>query len=397
MRNILLFGVNDVGSNIAYVILKNTDYRITVVDTLDPRRIYNHVEIGYLKKTSDKIEPRLSFIHTSEMDVESMLDELYQLSEIDRYDCAILANSENNSNYIYKNPNWTSFVNIDYPVKILDSLRRLSKFDEKSRLIHMSHWSVYGEQDVKKLPFKEDLPLNPVGLRGAQRSAQEQIVKGMCNQYGIKYIIFRLGTLCGPCTESINLLNTFCKNVILEETIMIDGKGTQSRDLVMAEDVGKVVLTAINKPEVHNEILNLGGNDSINISRTQIQDSEKTIKKIANSVNGFLKIMHPNPQFRIIERTLNPLDKEAGLRIMLDNRKTKQVLGEIPETKEADMIKKSALYLATYVLMLDSDKFDRLKITLNQMTPSMSSEANIEMYERRYNVSRHEKSLKKKV
>ena len=305
MKNVIIFGVNDVGSNLAYVLLRDTDYKLTVIDTLDPKRLWNHVEIGYMRRTKDDIEPRISFIHTSEMDTESMLDDLYQ-QNVDKYDAIVLTGNETNSEYIQKNPNWTSYVNLNYPVKLCDAFRRLSKFGQDSKIIQMSHWSIYGNQEAKLLPYKENILPNPIGLRSSQVLAQENIVQGMCKTYGMSYVTLRLSTVVGPYTSSFNMLGTFVKNVILEETIMIDGLGDQSRDLVMAEDVGKVVTAIIGKPEVKNEIFNLGGNDSINISRNQVIDAEKTVKRIARSVNEFLKTMHHDPKIRIETRNKNP-------------------------------------------------------------------------------------------
>ena len=394
MKNIIIFGVNDIGSNIAYVLLKDTDYKLTLIDTLDPNRFWNRIEAGYMRRTQDNIAPRVSFIHTSEMDTESMLDELYN-SNVDKYDAVILANAEHNSEYIRKNPNWSAYVNIDYPTKICDALRRLDKFKEDSRVIHMSHWSIYGDQEAKLLPYKETILPKPIGLRSSQLYSQETVVQGLCRAYGMSFVTLRLGTVVGPYTSSFNLMGTFVKNVILEETIMLDGLGDQSRDMVLAEDVGKVTAAVIGKPEIKNEVFNVGGNDSINISKNQVIDAEKTVKRIARSVNEFIKTMHQNPTIRIQTRNKHT-DPEYNLRCILDNRKLKEKVGVIPESREADIIKKTAIYIGTYVLQLDPNKMDRLKVALNMMLPTSSSEDNIKMYEKRYNINREEKTYGKK-
>ena len=80
----------------------------------------------------------------------------------------------------------------------------------------------------------------------------------------------------------------------------------------------------------------------------------------------------------------------------MDNRKLKDIVGVIPESKEADIIKKTALYIATYVLAIDQSKMERLKVSLNMMLPTSTSEDNVKMYEKRYNVSKDEKAKKGK-
>jgi nucleoside-diphosphate-sugar epimerase len=396
-HNVIVFGSDVLAQNIIFGLLKLTDSNITVISTIDPNIIWNHVELGYMRRSYPEVAPRVSFIHTSELDTESMLDNLYK-TEASSYDTVIIADSEANGTYIKNNPKWATFYNLDYLSAKLDSLRRLTKFNKESKIIHLSHWSIYGEQDIMDMPFKESLLPNPIGLRGNLRFAQENLLKGVCNTYGLNYIILRLGTVVGPYTEYDNIMSTFVKNAIRQETLKVHGLGSQSRDLVFTDDVQEVVclLSGMKSQQINNEVFNFGGNDVHNVSKKQLIDTEKTAKRTARAIQEGLRLMHTDKTINI-DDNYDSIDKEDSLRVILDNKKLEDVLEDLPYTHESLMIRKTAHWMAKYVLKVDKLAMERLEVLLGQKQVMQTSEENIKMYENRYGVDRSVTTLRKPI
>jgi len=184
----------------------------------------------------------------------------------------------------------------------------------------------------------------------------------MCKQYGIIYNILRPGTICGGYTGKDNFLSTFVKSALLHETLLLHDGGKQTRDAVAVSDVMWVVNRLINaktdEKDINNQVFNVGNNNKFNLSLNQLRTHELSVVHYANSVITLIRKLHPDQNLNTIKTTTtNPENK---LRVFLDNKKTHDLLGYIPDLTAIDIISNVAMFVAEFVV--NASEADKLLI-----------------------------------
>ena len=351
-NEVLLFGGGFLGSHVVLKLMGNPNTRVTVIDESDPISIMYNPDLSFIW---NKVADRITLKHSSFNDLENVRELLTKT----KFNNVVFAHSVNDKNWIVDNPVNAAHINIIFTSQVIDMLRR---YEFNGRLVHLSSWSVYGAQDLNNIPFKENLAPNPISFRGGIRLAQENIIRTMCKQYGIIYNILRPGTICGGYTGKDNFLSTFVKSALLHETLLLHDGGKQTRDAVAVSDVMWVVNRLINaktdEKDINNQVFNVGNNNKFNLSLNQLRTHELSVVHYANSVITLIRKLHPDQNLNTIKTTTtNPENK---LRVFLDNKKTHDLLGYIPDLTAIDIISNVAMFVAEFVV--NASEADKLLI-----------------------------------
>jgi UDP-glucose 4-epimerase len=163
-------------------------------------------------------------------------------------------------------------VNINGFATILNA----AKENNIRRVIYASTSSVYGNLRM----LKEDMPTTPPNFYAATKLSNEYLATLFSQMYEVETIGFRYMSVYGPHEEAkgiyANLVSQFLWAVRKNESPVIYGNGTQTRDFVYVKDVVAANLLAMkSKKKLGGEVLNVGTGKSISLN-----DLVKTINKI---------------------------------------------------------------------------------------------------------------------
>jgi nucleoside-diphosphate-sugar epimerase len=189
--------------------------------------------------------------------------------------------------YSIANPIETMTTNAVFTSILMDNLR---KSDFNGTLLHLGTAKIYGvksSQTIDIKPTTENRPPEPVGMKAVSRYVQENIVTGMAKTYGIPYIVFRLGTVYGIFTPRDMVLNTWIRDILLQNNLKLHGKGHESRDFTHVYDIAELVTRLVNKNKYHgitNEIYNIGSSNKY----------ETRLGNVADAILGFLRPHSPD-------------------------------------------------------------------------------------------------------
>lgn len=136
-------------------------------------------------------------------------------------------------------PTFDADVNVVGLVNILSQLR-----DHPSRkLVFLSTGgAVYGEQEV--FPASEEHPARPESVYGLSKWVGEEYVSFWSRVWGLKSSIVRLSNVYGPRQNphgEAGVVAIFCRGLLGETPLTINGTGEQTRDYVFVGDVAKAV------------------------------------------------------------------------------------------------------------------------------------------------------------
>ena len=145
------------------------------------------------------------------------------------------------------------------------------------KIIFASSAAVYMDS---KMPVNESSKTNPLSPYGKSKLVAEQKIKKTSEEYGINAITLRMFNVYGKGqnTQYAGVISKFIKNISMEEPIIINGDGKQTRDLVSIFDVVTAFDCAIkNIVGKKGAVYNIGTGTS-----TSINELAKMILKIAD-------------------------------------------------------------------------------------------------------------------
>lgn len=131
--------------------------------------------------------------------------------------------------------------------------------NKKAKIIYTSGSNVYG--DTKRVPIKEEVPVNSRELYGLSKISSEMILDVFSKKNGWPLIILRIANIYGPGFKReggvlFNFFSKLSKNKPLE----IYGNKDQKRDRVWIDDVIDALILAINSNAVGT--FNIGSGES---------------------------------------------------------------------------------------------------------------------------------------
>jgi len=214
-----------------------------------------------------------------------------------------------------------SYFYLKYFIKYVIGLGRIAAGQTgiKKFIFASSAGAVYG--DVKKLPVKEEFPLNPLSPYALSKIVGEEFIKFYAKFYGFDYLILRYSNVFGlrqnPKGEA-GVIAIFTELMKKNIRPTIFGDGTKTRDYVYIDDVVKANLLGIKN----------GKNEILNIASGKETADQKVFDTLAQMLN-FKKL----PVYA-------PFRKGEVYRIYADCSRAQKILGWKPKINFREGIKK---------------------------------------------------------
>lgn len=128
------------------------------------------------------------------------------------------------------------------------------------RVVFISSGAIYGNQEVQ--PVSEDAIPHPRSPYAVSKLAAEHYVKTIGNDAGTETVCLRVFNAYGPGQQippsHTPVIPSFLKQAQQNGTIVVHGKGTQTRDYVYLDDVVQAMMSAGRVENVNGETINVG-------------------------------------------------------------------------------------------------------------------------------------------
>lgn len=166
-----------------------------------------------------------------------------------------------------------------YQINVLGTVNLLLAAGEskvKKFVFVSSAGTIYG--DAKKLPVRENFPLNPLSPYALSKCVGEELVEFYAKAYGFNYLILRCGNVYGPRQNpkaEAGVVAIFAGLMKKNVRPTIFGNGTKTRDYTYIDDVVGVNVIGLKKGK--NNFFNIG-------SGKEISD-RKIFDTLANKLN----------------------------------------------------------------------------------------------------------------
>ena len=165
--------------------------------------------------------------------------------------------------WIYFEANCTGTLNL------LEMCRR----SNVKKFLLASTSSLYGTHN--QVPYREDADTNrPLSPYSASKKAAEAIAYSYHHLHGIDVSIHRYFTVYGPGGRPDMSIFRFVRRIVEDESIVVFGDGTQSRDFTYIDDIARGTVAAL-RP-LGFEVINLGGDRPVVLSAIIDQIAELT-------------------------------------------------------------------------------------------------------------------------
>lgn len=240
MKNILVTGGSGfVGSHLVKILLKK-NFKVTIVDIKKPK----------IKKISY---------------IKSNLSNFEKLKKITRkIDCVYHLAGVSDITKVKSIPIETIKNNILFSSYLIEACR----INKVKRFIFASSIYAHGEAG---------------NLYTSSKIATEQIIKNFNLLFNLSYTILRYSTIYGSNNRGVDVITLFTQKARNNKKIKVHGNGSQTRDFVHAEDIGRASLYAMNS-KYKNKTLTIGHN-----KKTRIIDLAKKIVRLTNSKSKIYK------------------------------------------------------------------------------------------------------------
>jgi len=138
----------------------------------------------------------------------------------------------------------------------------------KTKFVFMSTCMVYDTVSTGGA-ISETHPTIPASPYAGAKLAGENLVQSYYHAYGLPTVILRPFNTYGPFQKSTGeggVVSVFIQRELKKDFLNVYGDGTQTRDLMYAEDCAEFVVMAAYSNDVSGEILNAGAGDDITIN-----------------------------------------------------------------------------------------------------------------------------------
>ncbi|MFB6222652.1 MAG: SDR family oxidoreductase, partial [Haloarcula sp.] len=198
-------------------------------------------------------------------------DGSYRLVEGDVRDADLVTDLVEDADYVYhqaaqagvrpsvQNPRKYDDVNVDGTLNVLDAARDTGI----ERVVLASSSSVYGKPEY--LPYDESHPTTPVSPYGASKLAAERYTCAYSEVYDLPAVALRYFTVYGPRMRPNMAISNFVSRCLNDESPVVYGDGTQTRDFTFIEDVVEANIMLLSEDAADGEAVNIGSTDNIEI------------------------------------------------------------------------------------------------------------------------------------
>src|SRR4030042_5515168 len=167
-------------------------------------------------------------------------------------------------------------VNVGGTVTLMEAMRDVGV----RRVIFISSGTIYGNQRLQ--PVRESNRPNPRSRYAVSKLAAEYYILTIGALWGIETVCLRVFNAYGP-GQRLPLTNApvipYCLRQALDNgTIVIHGRGEQTRDYVYIDDVVEAMVAASSVPDINRMIINVGSG-----KETSINDLVKKVMEITGA------------------------------------------------------------------------------------------------------------------
>jgi UDP-glucose 4-epimerase len=246
-------GAGFIGSHIAKHLV-NKNHHVTVVDNLSRGRLEN------LSKIIEQIE----FKKIDILDFDSLKEIIFNCDGI-FHQAALTSVSES---FIQKE----KYRNVN--VKGTENIFKLAKEFGK-KVVYASSSSIYG--NTTTIPIQENFEKNPINPYGITKLDDEKLAKKY-HDLGVSIIGLRYFNVygIGQTNDYAGVITKFIDQINLNESPIIFGDGSHTRDFVSVEDIAKANLLSM-ESKTEFSFLNIG---------TGISTSIKTLAEMMIELSG---------------------------------------------------------------------------------------------------------------
>ena len=316
MRNILITGgAGFIGSHLVDRLLKENDWRISVVDD------FNDFYAPAIKRENVRRHESNANYRLFEADIRDR-NALGKVFEENSFDCIVHLAARAGVRPSLEQPLLYAETNIDGTLNLLELARILGI----RQFVFGSSSSVYGIN--AKVPFSEDDPIRqPISPYAATKAAGELLCHTYTHLYGMRSVCLRFFTVYGPRQRPDLAIHKFARLISDGKPIPVFGDGTTRRDYTFIDDIIGGVRAAIDYDQSDYEVINLGESRTVEL-RELISLLEKELE--ANA---------------IIDR--KPLQPGDVPQTFADITKARRILGYDPQTQIEDGIRKFVEWFRT--------------------------------------------------
>jgi UDP-glucuronate 4-epimerase len=195
------------------------------------------------------------------------------------------------------------FTNVIGTIRLLDFCRRM----EVPTFILASSSSVYGPETP--LPAREDHPANPCSPYALTKLHGEQWGRLYSRMHGLRFLALRFFSVWGPGQRPDLALESFRRRIEAGQPVIINGDGSQRRDLTHVSDVARAVGLALRWQGAGSVVLNVGTGKN-----HSVMDMLEAVADLHCPLVGPIPLEHQNAHPADVPETLASLER-VGLEL----------------------------------------------------------------------------------
>jgi len=174
-------------------------------------------------------------------------------------------------------------VNVGGTVSVMEAMRDVGV----KRVVLVSSGAVYGDQPQQ--PLREDAVPNPRSPYAVSKLAAEYYVRTIGSLWGIETVALRVFNAYGPGqpipAAHPPVIPHFLRQAARGGTIVIHGRGDQTRDFVYLDDVVEAMVAAATAPTIDRLVINVGSGAATSIREL----AQQVIEAVGTSVEWLYK------------------------------------------------------------------------------------------------------------
>lgn len=160
-------------------------------------------------------------------------------------------------------PREYNIINVGGTVSVMEAMRDVGV----RRVILISSGAIYGDQGQQ--PLVESAPPNPGSPYAVSKLAAEHYVHTIGALWGIETVALRVFNAYGPgqplAAAHPPVVPHFLRQVSHGGSMIIHGKGEQTRDFVYLDDVISAMIAAASAPTINRSVINIGSGTETSI------------------------------------------------------------------------------------------------------------------------------------